>query len=163
MVVENDGNVHATDVVVILCIDQTQKEIRKDGCEEENVVARQVIGAIMPPNAAGTTSPATLTLLYPVRAGSHDVAVVIDPDNEIVEANERDNIELLDDELASSYGLLDVAGGFVANAWLPGLLAAMTLAMVGVLGLVGAGRRKLAKERSAEARALLDATTHVDD
>ena len=34
-----------------------------------------------------------ITLLYMVEAGNHDIVVVVDPDNNIVETDESNNIE----------------------------------------------------------------------
>jgi len=149
VVIENLGNVHATDIEVIICEEQSPSSIRKDGCDEENVAARQVIGALMPPNAAGSSSPAEIVLLYPVTAGSHDVVVVIDPDNLIVESSESDNMEELTESLSSSNPLLDRAAQVVSSTWLPVTMLGMLGALGGVLYTVAKGRRSEAKDLAA--------------
>ena len=154
--IENDGNVHATDIVVIICEDEGVDEIHEDGCEEENIAARQVIGALMSTNSAGTSTAAEIVLLYPVSAGFHSVIVVIDPDNEIVEANEFDNHrDFSESSLSSSGGIFDVIVEVAASTWLPTVLLVMFAAMAGVLSTVISGRRKEARE--------LEAATHVGE
>ena len=86
--ITNRGNIHATDVNIILCVDQSTKSIKKNGCLEENVAYRQLIEAVMPVGNNGDDSPPKITLLYLVKAGTHDV-VVVDPDNNIVESDEE--------------------------------------------------------------------------
>ena len=58
IILQNTGNVHATDIEIVLCeYDDANdmevvKEIRKNGCEEERVVMRQVVGALLAPDAS---------------------------------------------------------------------------------------------------------------
>ena len=55
VVLQNNGNTHATDIEIVLCeypnsdID-TLNEIKKNGCDDENIVMRQVIGALLAPD-----------------------------------------------------------------------------------------------------------------
>ena len=53
----NRGNAHATDVNVILCKDQSTSDIKKNGCDEVNIVYRQIIKAIMPIGDGGLENP----------------------------------------------------------------------------------------------------------
>ena len=46
--ITNRGNAHATDVNIILCKDQSESDIMRNGCDEENIVYRQIVNAIMP-------------------------------------------------------------------------------------------------------------------
>ncbi len=44
----NRGNAHAADVNIILCKDQSPSDIKRNGCDEGNIVYRQLVKAIMP-------------------------------------------------------------------------------------------------------------------
>ncbi|HIG19754.1 MAG TPA: hypothetical protein EYQ78_03125 [Candidatus Poseidoniales archaeon] len=151
----NDGNVHATDIHVIVCQDQSKDDVRKNGCDEENVAYRQVIGALMPPDAADHNDPAEIVLLYPVKAGNHDIVLVIDPDNMIVESSERDNIFELEGGLKSSNGWIDQATETLGAWGVPGIIILLTLSLMAVAGLVMYGRRKEALAKVAEQSSLL--------
>ncbi|DAC24316.1 MAG TPA: hypothetical protein D7H76_05045, partial [Candidatus Poseidoniales archaeon] len=78
---QNIGNIHATDVSVILCADQSPSDIRKNGCDEDNIVYRQLIEAVMPVSQSSNQELLEISLLYIVEAGSQDVVVYVDPDN----------------------------------------------------------------------------------
>ena len=95
-------------------------------------------------------------LLYPVSAGSYDVVVVVDPMNNIVEVSERDNMQVIGDELSSSSPFLDVAGSIVATYSLPTGILMLTIALFAVLYLVGSGRRSDVKNRLAEQSSLMN-------
>jgi hypothetical protein len=151
----NDGNVHATDIHVIVCQDQSMDDVRKNGCDEENVAYRQVIGALMPPDAADRNDPAEIVLLYPVKAGNHDIVLVIDPDNMIVESSERDNIFELEGGLKSSNGWIDQATETLGAWGVPGIIILLTMSLMAVAGLVMYGRRKEALAKVAEQSSLL--------
>ena len=153
----NDGNVHATDVHVIVCQDQDKEDVRKNGCNEENVAYRQVIGALMPPDAADKMDPAEIVLLYPVKAGNHDIVVVIDPDNMIVESSERDNIQEVEGGLKSSNGWIDQATETLGEWSVPSIIILLTLSLLAVAGLVMYGRRKEAMAKVAEQSSLIAA------
>ncbi len=153
----NDGNVHATDVHVIVCQDQDKEDVRKNGCNEENVAYRQVIGALMPPDAADKMDPAEIVLLYPVKAGNHDIVVVIDPDNMIVESSERDNIQEVEGGLKSSNGWIDQATETLGKWSVPSIIILLTLSLLAVAGLVMYGRRKEAMAKVAEQSSLIAA------
>ena len=88
---QNVGNIHATDVSVILCADQTSSDIRKNGCDEDNIVYRQMIEAVMPVSQSNNQELLEISLLYIVEAGSQDIVVYVDPDNDIIESEEANN------------------------------------------------------------------------
>ena len=160
VVLQNNGNTHATDIEIVLCeypnsdID-TLNEIKKNGCDDENIVMRQVIGALLAPDNTEDYKEIELVLLYPVSAGSHGVYVVVDPSNSIVETQESDNIKRVVNELESSGGILDVAGEVVGKTALPFAVILLTLALFGVVYLVGRGRRQDVLDRKAEQSSLV--------
>ena len=132
------------------------EDIRQNGCPEESIVMRQIIGAILAPDATLDAKEIEIYMLYPITAGSHEVVVVVDPQNTIVEVSERDNIQLVGDELSSSSPFLDVAGSIVATYSLPTGILLLTLALFAVLYLVGSGRRADVKNRLAEQSSLMN-------
>ena len=151
----NDGNVHATDIHVIVCQDQDLADVRKNGCEEENVAYRQVIGALMPPDATDSMEAAEIVLLHPVKAGNHDIVVVIDPDNQIVESSERDNLHEIDGGLKSSNGWIDQATDTIGAWSVPAIIILLTISLMAVAGFVMYSRRKEANARVAEQSSLI--------
>ena len=160
VVLQNTGNVHATNIEVILCeFDEATEEvlddIRDGGCPEDSVVTRQTIGALLAPDASEDAQEIELYLLYPVSAGSYDVVVVVDPMNNIVEVSERDNIRVVDEPLSSESPFLDVAGEIVSNWALPFGVLVLTFSLFGVLYLVGRGRRAEVNKRLAEQSSLI--------
>ena len=160
VVLENTGNVHATNIEVVLCEfsdvdDEVLKDIRKNGCPEDSIVMRQTIGALLAPDASEDAEEIELYLLYPVSAGSHDIVVVVDPSNTIVEVSESDNIRVLGDELSSDSPFLDVAGEIISDWALPFGVLILTFSLFGVLYLVGRGRRADVKNRLAEQSSLI--------
>jgi len=163
VLIQNSGNVHATDVVIVLCQGQEAAEIRSDGCDEANVVFKQVIGALMPPDGTGDPTPIELYLLWPVDAGSHEVSVVLDPDNEIVESSENDNIKAVPNELESNNPIWDVTSAAIATYSLPVGILLLTLSLGGVVFMVGRGRTLEAKNRLAEQSSLLSVLGNDED
>tara|TARA_B110001452_G_scaffold266136_1_gene272255 strand:+ start:397 stop:5406 length:5010 start_codon:yes stop_codon:yes gene_type:complete len=160
VVLQNTGNVHATNIEVVLCEfsdvdDEVLKDIRKNGCPEDSIVMRQTIGALLAPDASEDAEEIELYLLYPVSAGSHDIVVVVDPSNTIVEVSESDNIRVLGDELSSDSPFLDVAGEIISDWALPFGVLILTFSLFGVLYLVGRGRRADVKNRLAEQSSLI--------
>ena len=131
------------------------REIRNNGCEEERVVMRQVVGALLAPDDSEDAKQIELYLLYPVTAGSKGVYVVVDPMNEIVESNEEDNVKPVPEELESSSPLLDVAREVVGKTALPFAVIVLTIALLGVVYLVGKGRRDEVNKRLAEQSSLV--------
>jgi hypothetical protein len=157
---QNTGNVHATDIEIVICeypesSNAIQREISKNGCAEENIVMRQVVGALLAPDDSEDAKEIELFLLYPVTAGSHGVYVVVDPMNEIVESNEGDNVKRVGKELSSSNPFMDVAGDVVSKTALPFMVILLTFALLGVVYLVGKGRRDEVNKRIAEQSSLI--------
>ena len=169
VVLRNDGNTHATDIEIVLCEysdasdTDTINEIKKNGCDDESIVMRQVIGALLAPDDSEDYKEIELVLLYPVSAGSHGVYVVVDPSNEIVETQESDNIKPVENELRSSGGMLDVAGEVVGKTALPFAVILLTFALFGVVYLVGRGRRQDVLDRKAEQSSLVSVLAGAED
>jgi uncharacterized membrane protein len=160
VVLQNTGNVHATNIEVVLCEfsdadDDVLKDIRENGCPEDSIVMRQTVGALLAPDASEDAQEIVLYLLYPVSAGSHDVVVVVDPSNNIVEVSESDNIRVVSEELSSDSPFFDVAGEIVSEWALPFGVLLLTFSLFGVLYLVGRGRRADVKNRLAEQSSLI--------
>jgi len=161
IILQNTGNVHATDIEIVLCeYDDVNdmdliKEIRKNGCEEDRIVMRQVVGALLAPDASEEAKEIELYLLYPVTAGSKGVYVVVDPMNEIVESDERDNVKAIGEALESDSPLVDMAKEVVGKTALPFAVIMLTLALLGVVYLVGKGRRDEVNKRLAEQSSLV--------
>ena len=160
VVLQNTGNVHATNIEIILCEfseadDEVLKDIRENGCPEESIVMRTTVGALLAPDSSEDAHEIELYLLYPVSAGSHEVVVVVDPENNIVEVSESDNIRVVSDELSSNSPILDVAGEIISDWALPFGVLVLTFSLFGVLYLVGRGRRADVKNRLAEQSSLV--------
>jgi hypothetical protein len=109
----------------------------------------------MPPDAADRVEPAEIVLLYPVKAGNHEIVVIIDPDNMIVESSERDNIQEIDGGLKSSNGWIDQATETLGEWSVPAIIILLTLSLLAVAGLVMYGRRKEALAKVAEQSSLM--------
>ena len=152
--ITNDGNAQADNVEVIMCQDQSVTDIEENGCDEENIVFRQVIGAIREPGDDGVPLYVEITLQYPIEAGTHDVVIILDPNNEIIEADESDNIELVGG-LSSNNPMIDVAGEILSVWALPLGVFILTTSLLGVVYLVGKARRSEALGRVAEQSILL--------
>ena len=135
--------------------DEVLKDIRKNGCPEDSIVMRQTVGALLAPDASEDAQEIELYLLYPVSAGSHDVVVVVDPSNTIVEVSESDNLRVVGDELSSGSPFMDVAGEIISDWALPFGVLLLTFSLFGVLYLVGKGRRADVKNRLAEQSSLI--------
>ncbi|DAC39239.1 MAG TPA: hypothetical protein D7I00_06745, partial [Candidatus Poseidoniales archaeon] len=166
--IANTGNVHASDIEVILCeydADDMQAEIRKNNnmCDDDSIVMRQIIGALDKPDDSQDERVIELYMLYPVTAGSKNVYVVVDPGNTIVEADESDNIVRITQELGSSNPFFDVAGEVAGKVALPTMIVLLTFSLFGVLYLVGRGRRAAVKDRIAEQSSLMSVLGDEDD
>ncbi|MEE2650785.1 MAG: CARDB domain-containing protein, partial [Candidatus Thermoplasmatota archaeon] len=156
--VVNRGNAHATDVNIILCKDQSMTDIKRKGCDETNIVYRQIVKAIMPISEADTEEPNSITLLYMVLAGNHDIVVVVDPDNVIVETDEsiESNMRKIPGgKMSSTLGVVDVGVDAIATYSVPVIILGATFSLVGVAGYVIYGRRIAAITRFAELSSLL--------
>ena len=109
----------------------------------------------MSPDGTGDPEPIELYLSWPVDAGSHEVSVVIDPENTIVESSENDNIKAVPNDMESTNPLWDVASAAIAEYSLPVGILLLTLSLGGVVFMVGRGRTQEAKNRLAEQNSLL--------
>jgi uncharacterized membrane protein len=158
--VVNVGNAHATNVNIILCVDQSKSDIKKNGCDEGNIVYRQIVQAIMPANDEDAP---LIALLYMVQAGRHDVVVVVDPDNVIVETDETNNIQKVSKKMGSNLGILDVGIEVIAQYSVPAIILGATFALIGVVGVVMYGRRIEALTRFAEKSSLIANLDDDDD
>ena len=152
--IQNIGNVHATDVNIILCVGEVD-DIKADGCSEENIVYRRVIGALMPTSPDASSEAPAITLLYPVTAGSDHVVVVIDPEQTIVESSDDNNYLDIQDDLQSENPIMDVALVVVSKWSVPTIIMGATVALIGVAGLMMLSRRKEALDRVAEQSSIL--------
>ena len=159
--VTNRGNAHAADVNIILCKDQSESDIKRNGCKEENIVYRQIVKAIMPIGQSETEQSDPITLLYMVEAGSHEIVVVVDPDNNIVETDENNNIEKIG-VMRSPLGTLDVGREVVVRYSVPVIIVGATFSLVGVAGFVIWGRRIEALARFSELSSLLPGSDDDD-
>ena len=102
-----------------------------------------------------TEDGVTITLLYPVTAGSDNVVVVIDPELNIVEVSDDDNYLSVEEKLQSNNPVLDVAMVVVSKWSVPTIIMAATIGLLGVAGLMMVSRRKEALDRVAEQSSLL--------
>jgi len=114
-----------------------------------------MIGALLPPDATGNPNQIETYLLYPVTAGSHNVVVVLDPNDNVVEQKESDNTLEVNRELSSSNPFMDVAGEVVGKYALPTGVLLLTLSLLTVVYLVGRGRTRDAAQRIAEQSSLM--------
>ena len=169
VVLHNVGNTIATDIEIVLCqYDDADdqgiiNDIKKNGCDEESIVMRQVIGALLAPDATEEYKEIEIYLLYPVVAGSKGVYVVVDPMNRIVEGSESNNIKAVPEPLESPSPFLDVASQVVAKTALPFIVVLLTLSLLGVVYVVGKGRREEANKRIAEQSSLISVMGSKDD
>ena len=158
---QNVGNTHATDIEIVLCqyddvnSQSIVNDIKRNGCDEDSVVMRQVVGALLAPDASEDAKEIEIYLLYPVVAGSKGVYVVVDPMNEIVEGSESNNIMAVSEPLESPSPFFDVAGQVVGKAALPFVVIVLTLSLLGVVYFVGKARREEVKKRIAEQSSLV--------
>lgn len=150
---QNVGNIHATDISVILCSDQTPSDIRKNTCDEENIVYRQKIEAVMP--ATLPTETLEISLLYIVEAGSQDIVVYVDPDNNIIESDESNNFWVMDKKMGSNNRFLDPILQAVATYSVPVIIIGATIALGAVAAVVISGRRIEAMREYAEKKSMM--------
>ena len=150
---QNVGNIHATDISVILCSDQTPSDIRKNTCDEENIVYRQKIEAVMP--ATLPTETLEISLLYIVEAGSQDIVVYVDPDNNIIESDESNNYWVMDKKMGSNNRFLDPILQAVATYSVPVIIIGATIALGAVAAVVISGRRIEAMREYAEKKSMM--------
>ena len=97
-----------------------------------------------------------ITLLYMVEAGNHEIVVVVDPDNIIVETNEDNNVMAVEDgRMGSNLGFLDVGVEIIVQYSVPGIIVLATFALFGIVGVVMYGRRMEALQRYREKSSLM--------
>ena len=96
-----------------------------------------------------------------VEAGSHEIVVVVDPDNNIVETDENNNIEKIG-VMRSPLGTLDVGREVVVRYSVPVIIVGATFSLVGVAGFVIWGRRIEALARFSELSSLLPGSDDDD-
>ena len=157
---QNVGNIHATDVSVILCADQSPSNIRNNGCDEDNIVYRQLIEAVMPVSQSGNQELLEISLLYIVEAGSQDVVVYVDPENDIIESDESNNYWSMSKKMGSNNRFLDPLLEAVATYSVPVIIIGATIALGGVAVVVIWGRRIEAMKEYAEKRSMM---VYTDD
>ena len=168
IILQNQGNTHAIDIEIVLCqyddVDSQSiiNEIQKNGCAEDSIVMRQVVGALLAPDASEDAKEIEIYLLYPVVAGSKGVYVVVDPMNEIVEGSEKNNVKAVSEPLESPNPFLDVASQVIGKTALPFVVILLTLSLLGVVYFVGKARREEAKLRIAEQSSLVSVLESED-
>ena len=138
---------------MILCSDQTPSDIRKNTCDEENIVYRQKIEAVMP--ATLPTETLEISLLYIVEAGSQDIVVYVDPDNNIIESDESNNYWVMDKKMGSNNRFLDPILQAVATYSVPVIIIGATIALGAVAAVVISGRRIEAMREYAEKKSMM--------
>ena len=94
----------------------------------------------MPIGQSDTDQSDPITLLYMVEPGNHDIVVVVDPDNNIVETDENNNIEKIGN-MKSPLGSLDVGRELLVRYAVPAIIIGATFSLFGVAGYVIWGRR----------------------
>jgi hypothetical protein len=91
-----------------------------------------------------------------VQAGNHEIVVVVDPDNIIVETDETNNIRRIPGgKMSSTLGVVDVGVDVIAKYSVPVIILGATFSLMGVSGYVIYGRRITALSRFAELSSLL--------
>ena len=115
----------------------------------------------MPIGQSETEQQDPITLLYMVQAGNHEIVVVVDPDNNIVETNENNNIESAG-TMSSPLGALDVGREVVVKYSVPVIIIGATFSLIGVAGYVIWGRRIEAIARFSELSSLLPGSDDDD-
>ena len=168
IVLQNKGNTHAVDIEIVLCqyddVDSQSiiDEIQDNGCAEDSIVMRQVVGALLAPDASEEFKEIEIYLLYPVVAGSKGIYVVVDPMNQIVEGSEKNNVKAVSEPLESPNPFLDVASQVIGKTALPFVVILLTLSLLGVVYFVGKARREEAKLRIAEQSSLVSVLESED-
>ncbi len=152
---QNIGNIHATDVSVILCADQSPSDIRRNGCDEDNIVYRQMIEAVMPVSQSSNQELLEISLLYIVEAGSQDIVVYVDPDNDIIESDETNNYLSMSEKMGSNNRFLDPLLQAVATYSVPVIIIGATIALGAVAVIVIWGRRIEAMREYAEKKSMM--------
>ena len=135
-------------------------DIRKNGCDEDNIVYRQMIEAVMPVSQSNNQELLEISLLYIVEAGSQDIVVYVDPDNDIIESEEANNYYKIEDKMGSNNRFLDPLLQAVATYSVPVIIIGATIALGAVAVIVIWGRRIEAMREYAEKKSMM---TYTDD
>ena len=152
---QNIGTIHGTDVSVILCADQSPSDIRRNGCDEDNIVYMQMIEAVMPVSQSSNQELLEISLLYIVEAGSQDIVVYVDPDNDIIESDETNNYLSMSEKMGSNNRFLDPLLQAVATYSVPVIIIGATIALGAVAVIVIWGRRIEAMREFAEKKSMM--------
>ena len=151
------GNIHATDVGVILCADQSPSDIRKNGCDEDNIVYRRLIEAVVPVSNLVIRTLGNILAIHRRSRFSRRISVH-DPDNNIIESDESSNYWSLSDKMGSNNRFLDPLLG--CNISVPVIIIGATIALGGVAVVVIWGRRIEAMKEYAERKYMM---VYTDD
>jgi hypothetical protein len=114
----------------------------------------------MPVSQSSNQELLEISLLYIVEAGSQDVVVYVDPDNNIIESDESNNYWSLSDKMGSNNRFLDPLLEAIATYSVPVIIIGATIALGGVAAVVIWGRRIEAMKEYAEKRSMM---VYTDD
>ena len=153
IILQNTGNVHATDIESVLQYGEVSseitKELRENGCDE-GIGHAAGHGALLAPDDTEEAKSIELYLLYPVSAGGKATwSLINERDCRIRRNRQRGPIP---EELQSNNPVLDMAV-VEQTALRTGIV--LTIALLGVVYLVGKGRRDEVNKRLAEQSSLV--------
>ena len=119
-----------------------------------------MIEAVMPVSQSNNQELLEISLLYIVEAGSQDIVVYVDPDNDIIESEESNNYYSIKDKMGSNNRFLDPLLQAVATYSVPVIIIGATIALGAVAVVVIWGRRIEAMREYAEKKSMM---TYTDD
>mgnify|MGYP005708942229 FL=1 len=119
-----------------------------------------MIEAVMPVSQSNNQELLEISLLYIVEAGSQDIVVYVDPDNDIIESEEANNYYKIEDKMGSNNRFLDPLLQAVATYSVPVIIIGATIALGAVAVIVIWGRRIEAMREYAEKKSMM---TYTDD
>ena len=119
-----------------------------------------MIEAVMPVSQSNNQELLEISLLYIVEAGSQDIVVYVDPDNDIIESEEANNYYKIEDKMGSNNRFLDPLLQAVATYSVPVIIIGATIALGAVAVVVIWGRRIEAMREYAEKKSMM---TYTDD
>ena len=138
--VRNLGDDDASNIGVRVCGDRTSEQVESSGCSLSQSVADVRIPFI-PAVSGGRPGEHTLTVSFPSEAAQL-VTIILDPDDELVESDEQNNIRTLELGHATDgddqFG--DELGQFVMNHGLTTLLVMLWM-MIMIIGVTSWRRR----------------------
>ena len=114
----------------------------------------------MPVSQSNNQELLEISLLYIVEAGSQDVVVYVDPDNDIIESEEANNYYSIEEKMGSNNRYLDPLLQAVATYSVPVIIIGATIALGAVAAVVIWGRRIEAMREYAEKKSMM---TYADD